>query len=68
MTGTLHPHPDDLRPLDSNTAGATCQHPATRRFAWFARDDTAPGGQVLCVCCSDCGAVLQGGVPSEAQP
>lgn len=42
------------------TPDTPCQHPLTRRFAWFARDDTAPGGQVLCVACCDCGAVLQG--------
>jgi len=39
---------------------AACQHPAARNFAWFARDDTAAGGQVLCIACCDCGAVLQG--------
>lgn len=38
-----------------------CRHPADRLFAWLARDDTAPGGVVLCVACCDCGAVLQGG-------
>lgn len=42
------------------TPAQPCQHPPTRRFAWFARDDTAPGGQVLCVACCDCGAILQG--------
>lgn len=39
---------------------AACNHPVARRFAWYARDDAAPGGLVLCVACSDCGAVLQG--------
>lgn len=42
-----------------------CQHPAARLFAWLARDDTAPGGQVLCVGCCDCGAVLAGGAELE---
>ena len=44
---------------------ATCPHPITRRFAWMARDDTAAGGQALCVACCDCGAVLQGGASFE---
>ncbi len=33
----------------------TCQHPPHRLFSWHA-------GEVLCICCNDCGAVLQGGV------
>lgn len=44
-----------------------CQHPPSRRFAWIARDDTVPGGDVLVVACCDCGAVLQGGVDEVAQ-
>ena len=47
--------------------GTLHPHPASRRFAWFARDDSVPGGDVLVVACCDCGAVLQGGV-DEAQP
>ena len=39
-----------------------CVHPPRRRFAWFARDDSADEGLVLCVACCDCGAVLTGGV------
>ena len=54
----------------------TCTHPSERLHAWWARDDTAPGGQVLCVACNECGAVLQGGAgdgpawpsPTTAQP
>lgn len=42
------------------TPAQPCQHPPARRYAWFARDDTAPGGTVLCVACCDCGAVLAG--------
>lgn len=42
-------------------APAPCGHPPERLYSWLARDDTAPGGQVLVVACSDCGAVLQGG-------
>jgi len=38
-----------------------CPHPAERLYAWTARDDTAPGGKVFCVCCCACGAVLKGG-------
>ena len=41
-------------------AMTTCTHPSERLHAWWARDDTAPGGQVLVVACNDCGAVLQG--------
>ena len=40
---------------------AVCPHPPARQRAWFARDDTAPAGQVLCIACCDCGAVLAGG-------
>ena len=51
-----------VRPiLAKHTAGGACQHPTTRLYSWFARDDTAPDGQVLCVCCSQCGAILTGG-------
>ena len=45
-----------------------CQHPPARRFAWFARDDSAPGGEVLCVCCSQCGGILQGGAILASGP
>ncbi len=31
-----------------------CNHPSTRLFAWHAYDGT------LCVCCCECGEVLQG--------
>ena len=36
------------------TIKATCPHPTRRLFTWWVRD-------VLCVCCCECGAVLQGG-------
>lgn len=41
--------------------GAGCPHPPTRLHSWYARDDraTAP---VLCVACSQCGAILRGAV------
>lgn len=45
--------------IDPN--GAPCYHPPARLFAWYARDDTAPGGQVLCVVCLECQTVLAGG-------
>ncbi len=41
-----------------------CDHPPNRLWAWFARDDTEPTGDVLCVACCDCGAVLAGGAES----
>ena len=53
---TLHPHPDD----HDHAALQPCHHPAERRYAWFARDDTQPGGDVLVIACCDCGQVLQG--------
>jgi hypothetical protein len=31
-----------------------CTHPEERLFAWWAYDGS------LCVCCCECGAVLQG--------
>ena len=65
MTGTLHPHPEDKQSMAQVVK--PCTHPATRRYAWIARDDSVPGGDVLVVACCDCGAVLQGGV-DEAQP
>jgi hypothetical protein len=37
---------------------APCPHPDNAKFAWFARDDTAKDGQVYCVVCMSCGAVL----------
>jgi hypothetical protein len=37
---------------------STCKHP--NPYAWMARDDTVPGGSVLCVACNVCGAVLKG--------
>jgi hypothetical protein len=36
---------------------STCKHP--NPYAWMARDDTVPGGSVLCVACNVCGAVLK---------
>lgn len=38
-----------------------CQHPPERYYSWYARDDRAPRGRVLCVVCCDCGHVLLGG-------
>lgn len=52
-------------PAGTKADGTPCKHPAGRLWAWYARDDTAPGGQVLCVACCDCGAVLAGGVTLE---
>lgn len=37
-----------------------CPHPPTRLYSWFARDDGAQSGRVLCVACCACGAVLTG--------
>lgn len=34
-----------------------CVHPPSRNYSWFAADKT------LCVCCCECGAVLQGAAP-----
>lgn len=50
--------------------GGGCPHPPQRLWSWFARDDTHRRGEVLCVGCCDCGAVLLGGVelPSQAGP
>lgn len=31
-----------------------CKHPPTRLFCWFV-------GDILCICCCECGAVLRGG-------
>lgn len=36
---------------------ATCAHPESAQFAWFARDDTVPSGQVYCVVCMACDTV-----------
>ena len=61
---TLHPHPDDHPVRDARSSDHAalqpCHHPAERRYAWFARDDTQPGGDVLVITCCDCGQVLQG--------
>ena len=62
MTPSIHPHPDDRR-LDPPPP---CQHPPARRYAWIARDDTAPDGAVLVIACCDCGAVLQGASELDA--
>lgn len=40
-----------------------CVHPVTRLYSWVARDDQAPGGRVLVVGCTQCGAILHGGAP-----
>jgi hypothetical protein len=39
-----------------------CTHPTHKLYAWTARDDTAPKGTVLVVGCTQCGAILTGGV------
>jgi hypothetical protein len=39
---------------------ASCRHPSASIRAWYARDDSAPNGQVLCIACCKCGAVLKG--------
>lgn len=44
-----------------------CPHPPHRIYAWFARDDTAPKGQVLCAACCECGAVLKGGAQLQSE-
>ncbi len=41
-------------------AETQCPHPVTRRFSWFAYDDT------LCVACCDCGAVLAGTIEIDS--
>jgi hypothetical protein len=35
-----------------------CAHPESAKFRWFARDDTVKSGQVDCIACMACGAVL----------
>lgn len=40
---------------------ANCAHPDAAKFRWFARDDTVKSGQVDCVACMACGAVLSVG-------
>lgn len=37
-----------------------CKHPPDRLWAWMARDDTVPGGELFCVTCCVCGGVLAG--------
>lgn len=56
-----------LRADDDQWHAMTCQHPATRLYAWTARDDLAPGGRILVVACCDCGAVLHGGAASATE-
>lgn len=46
---------------------AECQHPPERLYAWYALDARAPGGQVLCVGCCDCGEALLGGDAGESE-
>jgi hypothetical protein len=64
-----------LRPR--RAAAGHCPHPPTRLYAWTARDDTSPGGklavggEVFCIACMDCGAVLAGAATlndKEAEP
>jgi hypothetical protein len=43
---------------------AACRHPVDHRFAWYARDDTAKSGHVLCVVCMACDTVLATGDPA----
>jgi len=40
---------------------ADCTHPDAAKFRWLARDDTVKSGQVDCVACMACGAVLSVG-------
>ncbi len=54
---------DDAFPLGpcfqvAHVDPADCSHPENARFRWFARDDTVKSGQVDCVVCMACGAVL----------
>lgn len=44
---------------------SACTHPAARRYAWFAYGESGLV-DTLCVCCCDCGAVLQGGAGPAA--
>lgn len=41
--------------------GGACQHRPADLYSWYARHDGMPGGRVLVVTCTACGAVLQGG-------
>lgn len=53
------PQSGDCRPDDDCNCFETpgCSHSPDKLFTWWARDDTAPDGQHLCVACN-CGAVL----------
>lgn len=56
-----------FQPPDADAA--TCSHPAHRKFAWFARDDRAKEGKVLCIVCMACCTVLRGAYrEDEAAP
>lgn len=46
----------------------TCLHPISRQYTWFAYGDTGLL-DTLCICCCDCGAVLQGAAsgPDDAE-
>lgn len=44
----------------------TCPHPPHRLRCWMARDDRAPSGNVLVVCCLDCQQTVRGGDSATA--
>jgi hypothetical protein len=50
-----------LDPVLKDTGFTTCHHPIHRYYCWTARDDTVPGGVLMCVACAECGAVLSVG-------
>lgn len=52
---------------NSATTPAACIHPSARLYAWWARDDSAPDGRVLCCGCMACGAVLAGAALEEIE-
>jgi len=57
---------DDTLPLGrcftvAHVEPASCSHPDDAKFRWFARDDTVKSGQVDCITCMACGAVLSVG-------
>lgn len=54
------PTSGDCRPDDDCGCDQTpdCPHAPGRLYSWYARDDSAPNGQHLCVACCDCGTVL----------
>ena len=56
MRRNLHVGIRDSRAIirEALAAGDACPHPPARLYSWTAADDT------FCICCCDCGAVLDG--------